>query len=266
MEAMVAGDFNGTGKLDLVVALNTGNSAYITTWAANGDGTFTASNFSIAVSNDPASLAVGDFNGDGKLDLATIANLYDQVPVFLRSAPAGNGPDFAIASTGGAAASVQAGGTASFPFQVSSLGGFIGTIALSCSGVPSNATCSVGPSDFVWDKVALSNTLTVTTTAASLVRSRGLTLPPQSGWWWGLWAAMLGLLSVATLARRRRKPWVLAPAAAVLLGTVVWVGCGSSSHPPRTPSGGTPAGTYRLTITATSGSLAHSTTVSLTVQ
>jgi hypothetical protein len=32
-----------------------------------------------------------------------------------------------------------------------------------------------------------------------------------------------------------------------------------------TPPAGTPAGTYTLTVTATSGSLSHNTTVSLTV-
>jgi hypothetical protein len=38
--------------------------------------------------------------------------------------------------------------------------------------------------------------------------------------------------------------------------------CGSK----HVPSGGTPAGAYRLTLTASSGSVSHSSTAQLTVQ
>jgi hypothetical protein len=72
--AIAVGDFNGDGKADLAVAnfYPTGLTFELTILLGNGDGTFTAA----APAEGPAtgflpfSLAVGDFNGDGKMDLA----------------------------------------------------------------------------------------------------------------------------------------------------------------------------------------------------
>ena len=69
-------DLNGDGKLDLVVANQ--NSAFlsqrsknsVSVLVGNGDGTF-KSEVSYGVGFDPRSVASGDFNGDGKPDLAT---------------------------------------------------------------------------------------------------------------------------------------------------------------------------------------------------
>ncbi len=74
-EAIVAGDFNNDGKLDLAVA-NYGDGT-VTLLLGNGDGTFTpASGSPYAVGQGPIAIAAADFNGDGKLDLA-VANLTD---------------------------------------------------------------------------------------------------------------------------------------------------------------------------------------------
>jgi FG-GAP-like repeat/Abnormal spindle-like microcephaly-assoc'd, ASPM-SPD-2-Hydin/FG-GAP repeat len=79
--SVAVGDFNGDGKLDLAVSNACGSSSScssgtVSILLGNGDGTFTPASGSPGVGNFPESVAVGDFNGDGKLDLA-VANEYD---------------------------------------------------------------------------------------------------------------------------------------------------------------------------------------------
>jgi len=67
--AVVTGDFNGDGRLELAVANQASNTVSVLT--GNGDGTFQAPQ-TFTTGTGPQSLAVGDFNGDGRLDLVTV--------------------------------------------------------------------------------------------------------------------------------------------------------------------------------------------------
>lgn len=71
--SIVAADFNGDGNVDLAVAGQAENT--VLTFLGNGDGTFQQpGEFPTGTGGAPSFLAIGDFNHDGKIDLAT-ANL-----------------------------------------------------------------------------------------------------------------------------------------------------------------------------------------------
>jgi len=74
--SLIAGDFNNDGKLDLAVTnFANGAPSTVSIFIGNGDGTF-AAGVTYAVGSGPISVVTGDFNGDGKLDLA-VANQND---------------------------------------------------------------------------------------------------------------------------------------------------------------------------------------------
>jgi hypothetical protein len=88
---VVVADFNGDGKPDFAVVNycgdTTGNclnavQGTVTVWLGNGDGTF-GGRGDYKVRNWPASLAVGDFNGDGKLDVVTANEAGNSVSILL---------------------------------------------------------------------------------------------------------------------------------------------------------------------------------------
>ncbi|HEY0634612.1 MAG TPA: FG-GAP-like repeat-containing protein, partial [Gammaproteobacteria bacterium] len=83
--AVADGDFNGDGKVDLVVA-NKGSDSF-SILLGNGNGTFeTPLNYAIGSSGrDPVSIATGDFNGDSRLDLAVACSSSDNVIIFLNN-------------------------------------------------------------------------------------------------------------------------------------------------------------------------------------
>jgi hypothetical protein len=65
-----AADFRGDGNLDLAVAnFDSGDDSSVSVMLGNGDGTF-QSPVGYAIGPGPQTPVVGDFNGDGKLDLA----------------------------------------------------------------------------------------------------------------------------------------------------------------------------------------------------
>jgi len=201
----------------------------------------------------------------------------------------GTGADFALTYTS-SGTTITPGQTASYTLTVSPAGGFNQAVALSCSGAPQAATCTVSPASLTLNGSSGSTaTVTVSTTApSSALRDPGPARPalPNRGWPHGsplLLLVLLAALTVAALGARPgrerrilvggrsalpREPKGLPYLAAALLVILTWAACGGGggggAHNP-----GTPAGSYTLTVTATytsgSTSLQHTLTLPLTV-
>src|SRR5262252_3586540 len=84
--SVAVGDFNGDGRLDLAVA-NEGTfplyaDGSVSVLLGNGDGSFQEPR-NVGAGTVPRSVAVGDFNGDGVLDLAVANQSSADVSVLL---------------------------------------------------------------------------------------------------------------------------------------------------------------------------------------
>ncbi len=83
---VAVGEFNGDGNLDVVTA--TEGTDNVSILLGNGIGGFGAvTNFSVGANAVPTSVAVGDFNGDGKPDVASTNYAPNTVGVLLNTCP-----------------------------------------------------------------------------------------------------------------------------------------------------------------------------------
>jgi hypothetical protein len=69
--SLAVADFNGDGRQDLIVGLETGGAATLALYAGRGDFTFDAPIYYNG-GFDAGAIAVGDFSGDGKPDIAVV--------------------------------------------------------------------------------------------------------------------------------------------------------------------------------------------------
>jgi hypothetical protein len=143
------------------------------------------------------------------------------------------------------------GQSAAVQVDVASLRGFNQPLTLSCAGLPANTTCTFSPATF--DQGQGTSKLVIQTSAPHKAAA-------ASG-------SVLGMLILLLLPRRRRS--FLARCCVVLLAALCIsmgiAGCGSAAP----ITGGTPPGTYKVAVTATTqgaAPLTHSATVTLTVK
>jgi hypothetical protein len=170
------------------------------------------------------------------------------------------GVGLGLAPGSSASATVTAGSTATYGLSIGGAG-ISGTAALSCTGAPTGATCSIPQSVTLSATTPSTFNVSVTTTARS-----GAWLPRFDRLFW-LWSlAILGCLATMTAlgaAQSLKTRWRLVPTFALML-----CACGGGSSPtPTNPTGsGTTAGTYTIVVTATSGSSTQSQNLTLVVK
>jgi uncharacterized repeat protein (TIGR03803 family) len=193
---------------------------------------------------------------EGNLYGTTAGNASDFGTVFDLS------PDFSLTTSGLAPNRVSPGVSSTSTVNVKALGAFIGSVALSCAVLPSSAstpTCAISPSSIT---VGTPATLTVSATGGSAG-----TLPSKSGSeFYALWLPLIGVFVSGLASGKKSKGRIRVVAPAVLLFAVLAFGIACGGTGGSRGSGGTPAKFYTITVTGSSVSLKHSTTLTLTVQ
>jgi len=76
--------------------------------------------------------------------------------------------------------------------------------------------------------------------------------------------AICGVILLGAGKKRKWQSVTLMLCALALVGGMI--ACGGGNPPPPTGNPGTPAGTFSVVVTATSGSTSHTSTVKLTVR
>jgi len=159
---------------------------------------------------------------------------------------------------------VTAGNQATYTVTVTPTGIFPNSVSLGpCTGLPAGASFTFTQNPIPnLNNLAQNRTLEITTTArvttpASLFR--------HSDIFYGFWLPISGLAFIGAGVTRKRR-WVMGLIiAAALAVMLLQSGCSNYRSNTKTVAG-TPAGTYTVTIGATSGTANRSTTVTLVVQ
>ncbi|HVH71690.1 MAG TPA: S8 family serine peptidase [Candidatus Dormibacteraeota bacterium] len=231
----------------------------------NLDATTNESKAAAAVAHAAPVVPDGTGMGNGRLDL----------PSALKSvaAPPPGNTDFAVSVRPGTD-TITAGQSATFTVSVTPSGGFNHVVAFSCSGMPTGASCTVAPSSVTLDGTNASsvNLVVMTTQRSGFIVSPRLRINTRINPWGGA-ALLVALILLWVCFSKLHKEEggtlrLLLPCSALFLAALC-CSCGGGGVVPPTPgkgpSGGTPAGTYPIVVTGTSGNVSHAVTAQLTV-
>ena len=162
---------------------------------------------------------------------------------------------------------VVAGNPASYTIQLTPLTQFTASISISCnSGLPASSTCTPSTTPVTLQgtspstvTLVISTTPRVTTTAGNSA-GRGL--------FYASWLLITGIafLGIGVGSRLRPGRRVLGGLLFVVVATLVLLQPACSGHSNSSTTTGTPAGTYTVNVTASSGSFSQTTPITLVVQ
>jgi hypothetical protein len=257
-----------TGPVALTISSATASPGDFGTLSTCGSTVAAGSSCAIGVFFDPSATGTQT----GTLTVSDNANNSPQTVTL-----SGTGQDFSLAPSGASSATVSPGQTAGYTVAVSPGGGFSQTVSLACSGAPAMSTCSVSPSSVTLSGSAATSVSVSVTTAGNSAR---LMHPgaPLGGSRFALWFPLFGLPCIMLVGiwgsswQKRRSVIVYGLALLCLLSVSIGLpACSTSTSAGNTGgNGGTPAGTYNLTVSGSfsSGStnLTHTQNLTLVVQ
>lgn len=182
----------------------------------------------------------------------------------------GTGVDFALTADGNTTVTTQSGQNAVFPLLLSPATNDPTTLtaAFTCTGAPANSTCTVNPSTTPLDTtktISVTILTGVTTTAQTILQTTPHHHPTP-------WLALLLPTGLLALCKHRRRPNLIC--VLVLSSLLATSGCGAgrripgsgNSDPTQTSQTTTPAGTYPITVSATSAGLTRTINLTLIVR
>jgi hypothetical protein len=181
-------------------------------------------------------------------------------------------PDFTVTATP-TSATITPGKTATFTFTVTPVGGYTGTVKLSCGSLPPQAACSFSPASATpAGGTPASSTLTITTVAAvAALNPDQRSAPPLPPWIPAGGLAVAGAIGLAfapsKINRWSRQLRLLSWALLLASLSLSLLGCGGGgSISPSSP--GTPAGSYTLSVNVvdSAGGPQHAASIALSVQ
>jgi hypothetical protein len=195
------------------------------------------------------------YSGDANYNVVSSSTNVNMTSVSVTALP----PTFTLATLSGSSLNLTVGQTGVATFMVTGNATFNGAITFACSGAPAASTCTVTPGSVTLTG-AQSSTVSVVlaTTDPNNHFSATNRMPTWLKTTGGI--TLAGGLLLLWPNRRRRNMWTLMLVSVIGLGAMTTLsGCSDHKY------SGTPAGSYTMTVTATSGSVTQTGTIAVTV-
>ncbi len=172
-------------------------------------------------------------------------------------------PDFTLTSAKTTLTIASGATTATSTLTIGAVNGFTGSVSFSCTGgLPTGGSCAFSPAN-VSNSGNTTLTITIPKAQVKTGAAQSANHPGKLSWFATSGAAMACLLLIGIPSRRR---WSALLALLVFAAVAGAVGCGGGGSSPAPTGPTTSAGTYNVTVSATSGSLTHTSTITLNVQ
>jgi hypothetical protein len=237
-----------TATITVPAAAPTGTVAFFDGTTQVGSGTVTAGVATFATTAPATGIhsITAVYSGDSNYNTATSPVLSEVIQDFTVTLPNGNG----------STTTVPLGGQETYPIVITPVGGTTlpGAVNLSVSGLPLGMTSVLNPN------VVAANSPTSTVTLVVMLPGHSAAQPPPTPFGKGSLPVALGLILLPLAGRLRKAAHrfhrVVALAVASAALAVGMTGCQITYTPQ----------SFSFTLTATSGSLSHTTTMDITVQ